>query len=901
MIFSVMGISSVSVSAATTESAIPIKIVNVKRQYANAQTFLDLCNSYRTARGLNAWTLDSTLLEQSMKRAAELSILASVNSPDGTIYSSSIDKGQLIGYDVSNTNALLKSFQDDTTSYKVLISSSLNAVGVGYVTVNGKTYIAILLANKTPSSVSSSVMAQKEVTVEQETNVLPSYLSKVSAQYASGQQVICGTTVIPYLVITNSAYPSVTAYITSDNLEVTSSNSSYFKVTDGTIKAVSPGRSTISIWLSDAPTVKTSLVLQAVGYSLDSCTVADIEDQYYTGEYLRPGVSITGKSGNLLILGTDYKVSYANNKEIGTATITITGLNSYAGSTIKKTFNIVESPYGSFKVTQSASLTTLCTGETTTLTASITGTTGKVTYTFDYAKYDTALWKDIQSSTSNTCSFSINAVGKYNVRVKAVDSAGKVSTAVTVISVNQQLTASVSGSSTITLGEAINVKTTTNGGVAPLTYSCYVKKTSDKSWTTVSSYSTNGSFSYIPKAATTYELYVNVKSFTGYETKASLYFTVKNKEVNNTSTVSATTINLGESVTLKGAASGGTGSFQYTYCYKLKSATTWTAIKGYSTTTSVAFKPKAAGTYDLCVKIKDSAGTVAKKTFDLTVKSVPTLVNKSTISTDTIALGSSITIKGAATGGLGSYQYTYCYAHPSMTGWKSIKGYSATTSVTFKPTMTGSYTICIKVKDSLDNVTKVYYLLTVKPKLENTSAISAASIEVGQKVTLTGGATGGMGSYQYTYCYKLTSATTWKVIKGYSTTTSVSLKPPAIGTYDVCVKVKDKSGNVAKKTFTLKVTESTALVNNSSLSASSIKLGSTVTLKGAAAKGAGSYQYTYCYSQDAGNTWKVLKGYSTATTYSFKPSAAGSYQICIKVKDKDGTVAKKYLDLTVTK
>ena len=229
MIFSVMGISSVSVSAATTESAIPIKIVNVKRQYANAQTFLDLCNSYRTARGLNAWTLDSTLLEQSMKRAAELSILASVNSPDGTIYSSSIDKGQLIGYDVSNTNALLKSFQDDTTSYKVLISSSLNAAGVGYVTVNGKTYIAILLANKTPSSVSSSVMAQKEVTVEQETNVLPSYLSKVSAQYASGQQVICGTTVIPYLVITNSAYPSVTAYITSDNLEVTSSNSSYSK------------------------------------------------------------------------------------------------------------------------------------------------------------------------------------------------------------------------------------------------------------------------------------------------------------------------------------------------------------------------------------------------------------------------------------------------------------------------------------------------------------------------------------------------------------------------------------------------------------------------------------------------------------------------------------------------
>ena len=58
----------------------------------------------------------------------------------------------------------------------------------------------------------------------------------------------------------------------------------------------------------------------------------------YNGSYLKP--SVTVKNNNkTLILSKDYKVSYKNNYNVGTATVTITGINNYNG-TIIRTFNI---------------------------------------------------------------------------------------------------------------------------------------------------------------------------------------------------------------------------------------------------------------------------------------------------------------------------------------------------------------------------------------------------------------------------------------------------------------------------------------------------------------------------------------------------------------------------------
>ena len=79
-----------------------------------------------------------------------------------------------------------------------------------------------------------------------------------------------------------------------------------------------------------------------------SLTVAEIPAQTFTGYAIEPAVTVTDGE-DALTLNTDYSVSYANNTNVGTATVTVKGLadagavaeTKYLG-TQDKTFNIVK-------------------------------------------------------------------------------------------------------------------------------------------------------------------------------------------------------------------------------------------------------------------------------------------------------------------------------------------------------------------------------------------------------------------------------------------------------------------------------------------------------------------------------------------------------------------------------
>ena len=71
---------------------------------------------------------------------------------------------------------------------------------------------------------------------------------------------------------------------------------------------------------------------------ISKVSVKKIKDQIYKGTAITPDLTINYK-GTPLEKGTDYEVSYENNIEIGTATVTIKGIGNYAG-TKKVTFKI---------------------------------------------------------------------------------------------------------------------------------------------------------------------------------------------------------------------------------------------------------------------------------------------------------------------------------------------------------------------------------------------------------------------------------------------------------------------------------------------------------------------------------------------------------------------------------
>lgn len=183
------------------------------------------------------------------------------------------------------------------------------------------------------------------------------------------------------------------------------------------------------------------------------------------------------------------------------------------------------------------------------------------------------------------------------------------------------------------------------------------------------------------------------------------------------------------------------------------------------------------------------------------------VMNSSSISSENIYLGDKIILRGNAFGGSGNFQYAYYYKKTTDKKWVTAKGFSETTSVSIKPAMANDYEICIKAKDADGKVEKKYFQVKVAPKLVNQSSVNAENIKLGKKVGLRGAASGGSGDYTYAYYYKKTTDRKWVTAADFSNCTFFNIKPAMAKDYDICIKVKDSSGKVEKKYFTVKVSQ----------------------------------------------------------------------------------------------
>ena len=79
---------------------------------------------------------------------------------------------------------------------------------------------------------------------------------------------------------------------------------------------------------------------KVVAASVSSVTIGTIGDHIYTGSAIKPDSTVE-LNGVELYEDTDYSVSYTNNINAGTATVTITGLGNLEGST-STTFTITQ-------------------------------------------------------------------------------------------------------------------------------------------------------------------------------------------------------------------------------------------------------------------------------------------------------------------------------------------------------------------------------------------------------------------------------------------------------------------------------------------------------------------------------------------------------------------------------
>ena len=287
-------------------------------------------------------------------------------------------------------------------------------------------------------------------------------------------------------------------------------------------------------------------------------------------------------------------------------------------------------------------------------------------------------------------------------------------------------------------------------------------------------------------------------------------FSIQKPEFTNNSTLASAKISLGNSVAINCKSAGGQGTVTYGIYYKKSSDAKWTTKQNFSANATASIKPAYATTYEVCVKAKDETGTILKKFLTLTVtaNANTNLSNTSTISKTTIACDTNVTIKCASTGGTGT-TYAVLYKKSTDSTWTTKQNFGTNTSVTIKPTSATLYKVCVKAKDNAGNIAKLYFDLTVtanaKSTLVNTSTISSTSVKKGTALTLKVSATGGKKPYTYAVYIKKTTDSAWTTKQNFATTSSVSVKFDTVATYDVCVKVKDSTGSIAKKYFKVKV------------------------------------------------------------------------------------------------
>ncbi len=134
---------------------------------------------------------------------------------------------------------------------------------------------------------------------------------------------------------------------TNKSVTWTSSNTSVATVSSsGVVTAKANGTATITAKTADGTNLTaTCTVTVAIPKNVSSLTISSIDAVTYNGLAHTPAVTV--KDGNTTLTeGTDYTVSYSNNINAGTATVTITGKGNYTGTkTVNFTINAKNASY----------------------------------------------------------------------------------------------------------------------------------------------------------------------------------------------------------------------------------------------------------------------------------------------------------------------------------------------------------------------------------------------------------------------------------------------------------------------------------------------------------------------------------------------------------------------------
>ncbi|WP_294571232.1 CAP domain-containing protein [uncultured Subdoligranulum sp.] len=341
---------------------------DVTYDQTSARTMLEMVNAFRTGgdawywdesdttkvqvTGLQPLTYDYELEKVAMQRAAEAAISFSHTRPNGASCWTAYDEvdgnfGYMYAENIAAGNrtaeATFEQWQETDENYegqghrRNMLSSDTTTFAVAHVVYQGWHFWVQEFGNNLANGTETAANDTAEtVTVA----VSDSRLTNVTVNTPEPLTLNVGDTA--ELPRAEADIAVAEAWMTKPVVEAQASwqddANGVVQVEGNQVTALKAGTTTLTGTALGQPVTLNVTVQPA---SLEGATVTLDQTQFtVTGSEIRPAVTVT-LDGKTLTEGTDYTVTYANNQEIGTATVTVTGTGNYTG-TAQTIFTIVE-------------------------------------------------------------------------------------------------------------------------------------------------------------------------------------------------------------------------------------------------------------------------------------------------------------------------------------------------------------------------------------------------------------------------------------------------------------------------------------------------------------------------------------------------------------------------------
>ena len=269
------------------------------------------------------------------------------------------------------------------------------------------------------------------------------------------------------------------------------------------------------------------------------------------------------------------------------------------------------------------------------------------------------------------------------------------------------------------------------------------------------------------------------------------------------------------------------------------------------------------------------------------------------------AAGTTITFTAAASGGQGPYQYKG-WAFDGTT-WTVIRDWSASATFTWQPASANdaawvavwarSATTTTDTEEASGGMPYEITAAKATPLQVTLTADRPAPQAAGTTITFTAAASGGQGPYQYKAW--VSDGTTWTVLRDWSASATFTWQPASANSA-AWVAVWARSATTTTDTeeasggmpyaITAKATPlQVGLTSN--LSAPQAR-NTSITFTAAASGGQGPYQYKWLIFD--GTTWTIAKDWSSASTFTWKPTTANaSYSVAVWARSATTTTDTK--------